>query len=213
MAPTQLEERRLVRRLLAGEDRAFEEMFDAYFPRLYGFALTRLRNDASAAEEVVQAALGRAMMRIDTFRGEAPLFSWLCTFCRREVSAHVERLRRREPELPEAEASFETDSGLDGRPGPAWADPERAASHNELSRVVYETLDSLPGRYGDVLEWKYIEGVSIKEIAGRLDSTQKAVESMLSRARRAFHEAFPEGLLPGGRSVGATVSPGGHDDD
>jgi RNA polymerase sigma-70 factor (ECF subfamily) len=68
---------------------------------------------------------------------------------------------------------------------------------------VHETLDSLPGRYGDVLEWKYIEGASMKEISERLQSTPKAVESMLSRARLAFFEAFPAGLVPGRQSVPA----------
>jgi RNA polymerase sigma-70 factor (ECF subfamily) len=66
--------------------------------------MARLRQDASSAEEVAQATLSKAMLRIDTFRGEAPLFSWLCTFCRHEISAHLrlaqEHAWQRSPCLP-----------------------------------------------------------------------------------------------------------------
>ena len=52
------------------------------------------------------------------------------------------------------------------------------------------TLDCLPERYGDALEWKYIQELSVHEIATRLKVTPKAAESLLSRAREAFRDAF-----------------------
>ena len=52
------------------------------------------------------------------------------------------------------------------------------------------TLDHLPGRYGDVLEWKYMQGLSVAEIAGRLGIGYKAAESLLTRARAEFRQAF-----------------------
>jgi RNA polymerase sigma-70 factor (ECF subfamily) len=56
--------------------------------------------------------------------------------------------------------------------------------------LVQVVLDYLPRRYGDVLEWKYIQGLSVKEIAARLDVAPKAAESMLNRARIAFRDGF-----------------------
>jgi RNA polymerase sigma-70 factor (ECF subfamily) len=52
------------------------------------------------------------------------------------------------------------------------------------------TLDCLPPWYGDALEWKYIHGLSVKEIAERLNLGSKAAESLLTRARKAFREGF-----------------------
>ncbi len=52
------------------------------------------------------------------------------------------------------------------------------------------TLDYLPDRYGDALEWKYIQELSVQEIAARLKVSPKAAESLLSRAREAFRDAF-----------------------
>jgi RNA polymerase sigma-70 factor (ECF subfamily) len=60
---------------------------------------------------------------------------------------------------------------------------------------VQATLDHLPGRYGQVLEWKYIQGLSVDEIATRLGVGYKAAESLLTRARGAFRDAF--GLVAG----------------
>ena len=69
-------------------------------------------------------------------------------------------------------------------------DPEWLLERSETAQLVQATLDRLPGHYGDVLEWKYIEGLAVAEIAARLRSTPKAIESMLTRARTAFRESF-----------------------
>ena len=68
--------------------------------------------------------------------------------------------------------------------------PSGGYQRRELSRVVQVTLDHLPGRYGEVLAWKYIEGTSVEEIGRRLGLGHKAAESLLTRARQAFREAF-----------------------
>ena len=56
---------------------------------------------------------------------------------------------------------------------------------------MHEALDHLPVHYGQVLEWKYTDGLAVKEMAERLEMTPKAVESLLTRARVAFREQFP----------------------
>jgi RNA polymerase sigma-70 factor (ECF subfamily) len=179
----------LVARMRGGEEAAFEEFFAAYFPALFRFASVRLR-DPGAAEEVVQAALCRALDKLATYRGEAALFTWLCTFCRREIAAYCARHARRPvqvdliEDLPEVRAALE--SLTTGTPD----DPENALRREEVARFVQSTLDRLPRRYGDALEWKYIEGLSVAEVAARLGVGPKAAESLLSRAREAFREGF-----------------------
>jgi RNA polymerase sigma-70 factor (ECF subfamily) len=51
-------------------------------------------------------------------------------------------------------------------------------------------LDRLPPKYGNVLEWKYIEGYSVSEIAGKLDLGNEATQSLLARAKRAFGDVY-----------------------
>ena len=81
---------------------------------------------------------------------------------------------------------------LESLAAPASDEPETRVWREQLHRIVEATLDSLPGHYGEVLEWKYIDGLSVNEIAARLDLGQKAAESLLTRAREAFRDAIVE---------------------
>ena len=87
-------ERELVRRILSGDEGAFDEFFADYFPRLFRFAVLRLR-DLDAAEDIVQNSLIAAVRNLGSWRGEATLFTWLCTICRREISAWEKKTSRR----------------------------------------------------------------------------------------------------------------------
>lgn len=181
--------RALVRRMLAGQESAFEEFFGGYFPPLYRFALARLR-DGDAAEEVVQAALCRALARLETYRGEAALSTWLYTFCRHEISAHYERQARTPERIDLIEELPEVRAAIESLAAAADGDPEALLQHEEVRRLVQVALDQLPRRYGDALEWKYIDGLSVREIADRLSVSAKAAESLLTRARVAFRDVF-----------------------
>ncbi len=179
----------LARRLRAGEERAFEEFFAEYFPRLYRFARVRLGGDEDAAEEVAQTTLIKSLAKVSTYRGEAALFTWVCAICRREIAVWFARTRNTFHQSLADDAS-EMRAVLDAIAALTGDDPEREYQRRELSRVVQVTLDHLPGRYGEVLAWKYIEGTSVEEIGRRLGLGYKAAESLLTRARQAFREAF-----------------------
>jgi RNA polymerase sigma-70 factor (ECF subfamily) len=182
-----MDDRTLAARALAGDERAFDELFDTYFPRLFRFALRRVETE-DAAEEVVQATFVKAMRSLRNWRGEASLYTWLCAICRREVAAHWAR-QGKPPrftpidDLPEVRAALESVVDPGGR-------PDRLLERLEIAGAVQIVLDSLPGRYGDILEWKYAHGLTVAEIAARIGSSEKAVESMLTRARLAFREGF-----------------------
>jgi RNA polymerase sigma-70 factor (ECF subfamily) len=183
------DDRLLARRLIRGDERAFEAFFADHFPGLYRFALARLGGDEDAAEEVAQAVLCKAMTKIATYRGEAALFTWLCTFCRYEIAALYKSRGRIAAEVdlvednPRVRAALESlGAGLEG--------PEDALARNEAGRLVQVVLDQLPTKYGNALEWKYLEGLSVKQIADRLGLSPKAAESVLTRARDAFRDGF-----------------------
>jgi len=180
-------DRALVGRLQARDEQAFAEFFEDYYPRLFRFALMRLL-DEDAADDVAQATMVRAVRGLQGWRGEASLFTWLCTICRHEI-ADVARSQARRPVVPlltddpHVRATLESLAAHADRPD---ADFERA----DLGRLVQVALDHLPPRYSRVLAWKYLDEVSVREIADRLDTTPKAAESLLTRAREAFRDAF-----------------------
>jgi RNA polymerase sigma-70 factor (ECF subfamily) len=180
----------LIRRMLDGSEADYERFFETYFSALYRFALARLDGNADAAEDIVQATLCRAVGKLATYRGEAALLTWLCTFCRHEISAYYRRHQRTVQETPLAEDTPEIRAALESIGATAVVSPDERLERRELARLVQVTLDSLPLRYGDALEWKYIQELSVSDIAARLNVGPKAAESLLTRARQAFRDGF-----------------------
>jgi RNA polymerase sigma-70 factor (ECF subfamily) len=185
----------LVRRMLAGDESAFEAFFEAAYPVLYRFALARLGFDRDAAGDVAQAAICKAIGKLRTFRGEAALLTWLCTFCRHELYAfHRRNPGRFAVELTEDDPEIR--AALESLRGSMVEDLETRLDHHRAASIVQRVLDHLPPRYAAALEWKYIDELSVQDIAGRLGLGLKAAESLLTRARRAFRDAF-QATAPG----------------
>ncbi len=192
-----LDDKRLVKQLLEGSERAFDRFFDENFSRLYRFALVRLSDDPDAAREVAQITLTRAVQKLSTYRAESALFTWLCAICRNETSDWLTRQGRYREHIVLVEDFPEVQAAVDTIQVPEQMNPEHHYRRVELLRLIQVALDRLPPKYGDVLEWKYIEGHSIKEISGKLNIGDEATHSLLARAKRAFSEvysALSEGL-------------------
>jgi RNA polymerase sigma-70 factor (ECF subfamily) len=184
------DEQRLVRRMLNGDERAFSEFFDEYFARLYRFALPRLNGNADAAQEVVQATLCIVMRKLDTFRGEAALFTWICQICRHQIADLVRQARRNSERVILIEDNPQIQAALDAIQAPDDERPDWRYDRGQIGGLVRAVLDRLPARYGDALEWKYVDGLSVEEIGSRLGIGTTAAQSLLARARVAFRRAI-----------------------
>ncbi len=195
--PVYIDDKRLARRLLSGDEQAFTCFFDENFARLYRFATVRLPDDPDAVADIVQTALNRALAKMHTYRAESALFTWLCTICRHEISDWLGRQQRYREHIVLAEDRPEIRAALDSFQAPANESPERQYRRTETIRLIQVALDQLPSHYGDVLEWKYVEGHSTKDIAGRLQIGAEAAQSLLARAKRAFADVYA--------SLGATL--------
>ena len=75
-------DRFIAKRILAGDEKAFRELFDSFYPRLFRFAIARLNGDREAAADVVQQTFCKAIQGLDRYRGEAALYTWFCQICR-----------------------------------------------------------------------------------------------------------------------------------
>lgn len=180
----------LVERLLHGEVRAFDEFFNEYYPKLYRFVKRRMPQDQTVAEDIAQATLCRALESLNSFRGDATLMTWLCTLCRREMSLRWHETNEHSSRAVLAEDNPEIRAALESLFSVEHNDPLLIANREQVKESILTALDYLPSPYADVLEWKYVHDMSVVEIAQRLDRTPKATESLLTRAREAFREAF-----------------------
>ena len=73
---------------------------------------------------------------------------------------------------------------------PATDDPEANFRRLETVRLIQVALDQLPTHYGNALEWKYVYGFSVDEIAAKLGVGIEAAQSLLARAKRGFQEVY-----------------------
>jgi|TARA_B100001105_G_scaffold254308_1_gene249786 RNA polymerase sigma-70 factor (ECF subfamily) len=164
----------------------FNQFFEQFFPRLYRFAFSRL-SDESIVEDVVQSTLMNAMRGMKNYRGEASMFTWLCQICRNEIATiyrkqgkSVLTVTADDDAIRPILESLESES----------ATPEQHYLDLEARNLLAEVLDFLPGNYGKALEWKYVLGLSVTEIANRLGLTELATQSLLARARTSFRNAL-----------------------
>ena len=185
-----IDDKRLVKQLLNGDEKAFDRFFEDSFARLYRFALLRLPDDSEGAREVVQITLTKAIRKLHTYRAEAALFTWLCSICRNETSNWLARQGRYREHIVLTEDRPDVRAAIDSYQAPPEYSPERHYQRVETLRLIQVALDRLPANYGNVLEWKYIEGHSINEIATRLAIGTEATQSLLARAKRAFADVY-----------------------
>ena len=177
---------KLARSLVTGDEKMFNQFFEHFFPRLYRFAFSRL-SDESIVEDVVQSTLMNAMRGMKNYRGEASMFTWLCQICRNEIATiyrkqgkSVLTVTADDDAIRPILESLESES----------ATPEQHYLDLEARNLLAEVLDFLPGNYGKALEWKYVLGLSVTEIANRLGLTELATQSLLARARTSFRNAL-----------------------
>ena len=182
------EDRALVAQLLHGDAGAFERFFAVSFPVVYRFALGRVGNDADAAEEIAQNTLCRAAKHLAGYRGEASLLTWILTICRHQIADHHAARNHRSRELALEDVGGELLAVLESLSSDV--SPDQEIRRREVGAQVRRALDRLHPRHRLVLVRKYLEDRSVRVIAEELGSTEKAVESLLSRARVAFRESF-----------------------
>jgi RNA polymerase sigma-70 factor (ECF subfamily) len=178
-------EAELVREMLAGSEAAFDRFAAEYVPPLWRFAVRRL-GDRELTGDIVQSTTVKAIAKLEQFRGDSALATWLCAICSREIADHFRRRARAGTEIELDESRLAEGSARDV----AAPEPEVELLARERDQLVHEALDALPPRYARALEWMYLERVPVREIAERLEIGPKAAESLLTRSRDAFRYVY-----------------------
>jgi len=175
------DERDLVRRLRRGDRAALDAFTAQYLDRLYQFVYFRVAANQQVAEDITQESLIAALDGLERFDGRAALYTWLCGIARHKIADYFRRLQRFE----QVRAALVLDAG-------ASAGPADAVEREERRQRILAVLRSLPPHYQQVLILKYLDGLSGRELAGALQLSEDAAESLLGRARRAFRRLFDE---------------------
>jgi RNA polymerase sigma-70 factor, ECF subfamily len=173
------DEMALVRAIVRGDTDAFDTFYERYVDRLYQMIHYHLGSVQADAEDILQETMIAAMNALPRFRGEARLFTWLCAIAQHKITDH----RRRGGSSGERIAVSLDDTR-------SVADSYGDTQGMELRLLVREALAGLPDAHRQVLLLKYVQGLSVDEIAVITGRSFKSVESLLSRARDGLREAL-----------------------
>jgi len=164
---------------------ASAQLYDRFAPSLHRFALTRLGGDIGVAEDLVVETLADACRSITTFKPRrSSLSAWLFGIARRRVQMEIRRQRRRKT-LPAAarvpmEAALET-----AAEGDLAAD---AGSRLDAQQKVAHLRAHLSDLEMEVLVFSCVEQLSAGEIGQLIGRSERAVHSILHRARTKARE-------------------------
>jgi RNA polymerase sigma-70 factor (ECF subfamily) len=174
-----------------GNESAFREFYAAYFDRLLRYLLVVTRGNEEAAHEALQLTLIRVARHIKGFAAEETFWSWLTVLAR---SALVDEARKRRRYLAfldrftrEAETEEKNENAM-SQDGHADA---------RLNGLLERQLISLSDEERRLVEQKYILHQSVRDLANDQQTTEKAIESKLSRVRRKLKDAVLADLKNG----------------
>ena len=158
---------------------AWRTFYDAYFDRLWRYLLVVAAGNEDAAREAMQAALVRVTRHIKVFQSKDVFWSWLTVLARSAFADETRKRRRylsfldRFTRYTSVEPSSQNEDHADER----------------LRTLLERKVAALPADEQKLVEQKYFARRAIREIAGELQTTEKAVESKLSRIRRKLKDA------------------------
>ena len=158
----------------------FKRLFDQHFEAIYGYVAFRVAPDSDGAKDITQEVFIAALASFSTLRQNDSAGAWLRGIARHKVADYFRARQAAPASLGDAINGIQ--SRRDGPLSPA----------QEAAIQVSLILRRLHPREAEMLEDKYLEGRSVREIAESRGTTEKAVESALSRAREAFRTAMSE---------------------
>jgi RNA polymerase sigma-70 factor (ECF subfamily) len=178
-----LDDQALVALVRSGQREAFRHIMQRCNQRLFRVARAVIGED-SEAEDVLQESYMRAYRKLDSFRGDASLSTWLTTIVLNEARG---RLRKRHPTVGLEQIEALPADAHQVVPFPSKfgsEDPAAAAARAEIRHLLEHAIDQLPPAFRVVYMMREVEECSVEETASQLGIKAQTVKTRLHRARR-----------------------------
>ena len=179
-------DRDLIRRLRAGEDSAVTELAERYGPRILQLSLRHMKNREDA-EEVAQDVLMKVARKVDAFRGEAALSSWIYRITFNTAMSRLRSHRLARAAAQERARLERVNDGEEPRPErqvPDWSRlPDEELLRAQVRRAVADAISDLPEIYRAPVVLRDVEGLSTQEASSRLKLKDQTLKSRLHRGR------------------------------
>lgn len=175
-----MDDREFVERLRRKDGAAVRHLSECLLPSVWRFVYFRAKGDRHLAEDVVsETVLALIKAASDPELVVLSPSAWMRSVATHKIQDHFRAVARVQHLIDQAAAMVGQDQEA---PPVCEADERRTA--------VRKVMDDLPEPHRLALEWKYVDHLSVQEIAARMATTEKAVESILYRARREFRDGL-----------------------
>jgi len=178
-----LDERRLVRRLRAGDETAFAELHTEYDAQLVALAMSHGCSHA-VAQEVVQETWAAVVRAIHGFRGRASLKTWIYRILVNAANAHAKRERRT---VPQNVIDLEQ-----ARTRRTASSPEDELVLRETVEHVHAAIRALPPAQREVITLRDVYGLNAEDVSSRLGISHGNQRVLLHRARAHVRRTVSE---------------------
>ena len=190
---TALDDHALVSLVLSGERDAFRHIMQRCNQRLFRVARAVIGED-SEAEDVLQEAYMRAYHKLDTFRGDSTLLTWLTTIVLNEARGRL-RKRHRMVGLEQIDAAPDDTHQVIQFPSKfGREDPAASTARAEIRQLLENAIDGLPPAFRIVYMMREVEECTVEETANQLGINAGTVKTRLHRARRLLRAALQDRL-------------------
>lgn len=159
----------------------FREIYDSHSEMVYNLALNYLQNTQDA-EEVTQDVFVTIHQKIEIFNNKSSLKTWIYRITINKCLDFI-KAKKRQKRFGKMISVFKTEKGEKQIEIPDFSHPGVLLEDKEEVEFIFSKINELPDKQKSALILKTIEGVSQKEISAVLGVTEKAIESLLSRAR------------------------------
>lgn len=177
-----MEIEKAIKKAKSNDQKAFNFLLNTFWDDVYGFQLKHIQNE-NTAEDITIQTFSRAFDKIDTFKEEYNFKTWLITISK---NIHIDHVRKEKRNLSK---NFSTDDDnnvyqvLDENPSPE----DKIITEQNLAKLLRD-IKKLKPHYQEVINLRYFQELSYKEISQQLNEPMNNIKVKLLRAKKLLAE-------------------------
>ena len=170
-----------IKRAKKNDQKAFNYLLDVFWDNVYGFQLKRVKNE-NDAEDIAIQTFSRAFDKIETFDDAYKFKTWLITISK---NIHIDLLRKEKNSITQVISKGDSDvfQVLDESPSPE----DKLITEQHLAKLLRD-IKKLKPHYQEVINLRYFQELSYKEISAELKEPINNVKVKLLRAKKLLAE-------------------------
>lgn len=174
-----------IKRAKSNDQKAFNFLLNLYWDDVYGFQLKRIQNE-NDAEDITIQTFSRAFDKIETFNDNYKFKTWLITISK---NLHIDLLRKEKNSITQiiSDSNKKAYQVLDESPSPE----DILITEQHLAKLLRD-IKKLKPHYQEIINLRYFQELSYKEISTQLNEPMNNVKVKLLRAKKLLAEIIQD---------------------